>query len=346
MAETIPATMRCLVLKQVDDPLAPPSARLELVERPVPQAGPGQVLIRMEAATANPSDLYYLEGTYGVAPAYGRAAGFEGVGRVVASGGGLLGHWLKGKRVACASADGDGTWAEYMLCSVKTCLPVAESIPAPQACTLIVNPFTAWALLDRAEALGSRAVIQNAAASQVGKLVIRLAKRRGMQVISTVRREEQREALQAIGADHVLVTKDPDFDEQLRRLAAQLKARVFLDAVGGSDTARVLSAMPNKSTAIVYGRLSADLDDPYGGRFPVEGLIFQGKALEGFWLSTALPKLGVMGIMKRSKELQKLFAQGALSTDVAATHDLADYPAGLDAYAKAMSAGKHILAFG
>lgn len=339
-------TMKALNAVRNDDMEAPPSTRVELVEKDIPAPGPGEVLIRVEASPCNPSDLMYLMGLYGIPPRYGMAAGFEGCGVVEKSGGGFFAGLMKGKRVAFVSAgQGDGCWAEYFVTSAKACMPVDKAIPAEQAATFIINPFTAFGLLDRAKELGATAIIQNAAASQVGRLVIRIAKMRGIPVISTVRRQAQKDALEAIGAEHVLITTDADFDASLKSLAEQLKARVLLDSVSGKDTARVLMAMPNGSTAIVYGGLSVDRSDPYGGRYPLGAMIFAGAKLEGFWLSKALPALGVRRILSRSKEIQRLLKKGALETSIRSVSSIEDYPAAMDAYAAEMSGGKVILKF-
>lgn len=338
--------MKALIARSVEDADAPPSARLELTERPVPQPAHGKVLVRMEAASANPSDLLYLKGEYGVPPAFGKTAGFEGCGRVVKSGGGIAGWWLGGKRVACVNTGGDGVWAEYVTLPASSCLPIPDDIPADQAATLVINPYTAMGLLDRAEKLGSRAIIMNAAASQLGKLVLPLAHDRGIRMIAVVRQEEQKKTLQDMGAEHVLVTADPDYATQLSALARELKARVFLDAVAGPETAKTLQAMPGRSTAIVYGRLHKDPDDPWGGRYPVGDMIFRGARIEGYWLTYDMRRLGLLGILRRARRIAGLFRNGGLKTTVQSTSSLADYPAALDRYAENMSAGKPILMLG
>ena len=337
--------MKALIAKENTDPEAPPSARLELAEKERPTPGHGEVLIKIEAATCNPSDLHYLKGEYGVPPEWGTAAGFEGAGIVAEAGGGFLAGRLRGKRVAVASAEGEGVWAEYLLADAKTCMPINKDIPAEQAATFIVNPFTAFGLLDRAAALGSKSVIVNAAASQVGRLVIRMAKPRNMNVLAIVRRQEQRQALQDLGAENVLLSSDPDFEEQLQAAAGEVKARVAFDCIAGPATAQLLTAMPTHSTAIVYGRLHRDQDDIYGGRYPVGHMIFAGDRVEGFWLSYEIKRLGVWRLLRRSKEIQKMFRDGLIRTEIQSRSAIGDFPAAIDAYASNMSAGKAILQF-
>ncbi len=340
-------TMKALDVVAVADPEAPPSQRLALVEKPVPSPGPGEVLIRMEAAPCNPADLAYLWGRYGVASEFGKAGGFEGGGGVVESGGGLFARFLRGKRVAVATgAEGEGTWAEYFVAAANTCLPVGNEIPPEQAATFLVNPFTAFGLLDRARELGSPAVIQNAGASQVGRLVLAVARTRRVPVISTVRRDAQKELLLGLGAEHVLVTTDPQYEAELKSLAADLGARVAFDAVAGEDTARLLSNMPPRSTAIVYGGLSMSPDDRYGGTYPVGEVIFASDRIEGFWLVLSIARLGARRILGRARKIRKLFEEGGLETAIRSVSAIEDYPAAIDAYASDMSAGKAILKFG
>ncbi len=338
--------MKALIAVENTDPDAPPSTRLRLTDKPKPGPGPGEVLLRMEASPCNPSDLHYLKGEYGIPPEWGKTAGFEGCGTVVECGGGLFARWLKGKRVASAGGSGgEGVWAEYFLAKANACLPISRDIPVEQAASFIVNPFTAFGLLDRAKALKTGAVIQNAAASQVGKLVIRLAKLSGMPVISIVRREEQSQALQGIGAEHVLVSSEPGFEKELKGLAHKLKARVAFDCVGGADTARLLMNMPSHSTAIVFGRLDKDPTDIFGGRYPVGHMVFADAKIEGFWLSYDIRRLGPLRLLGRSRKIQGLFKKGLLKTDVQSVSAIEDFPAAMDAYAANMSAGKPILKF-
>ncbi len=337
--------MKALIAKENPDPEAPPSARLELVDKDQPAPGPGEVLVKIEAATCNPSDLHYLKGEYGVPPEWGKAAGFEGAGMIIESGGGFFAGQLKGRRVAVASAEGEGVWAEYLLANAKTCMPINKEIPPEQASTFIVNPFTAFGLLDRAVALGSQTVIVNAAAGQVGRLVIRMAKPRKIGVIAIVRREEQKRALVAIGAEQVFLSTDPDFEKQLHTAAHEKKARVAFDCIAGPATAQLLTAMPTHSTVIVYGRLDRSPDDVYGGRYPVGHMIFAGDRIEGFWLSYDLKRLGVWRLLRRSKELQSMFRQGLIKTEIQSRSAIENFPAAVDAYASNMSAGKAILQF-
>src|SRR5688572_17494727 len=117
---TVQETMRGVVLEKYCDNLSDAIVAMKVLERPLLKLLRGQVLIRMAAAPCNPSDLLLLQGKYGTLKTLPTVPGWEGAGTVVASGGGLLTRWLKGKRVACAlRKDRDGTWAEYFVADAK-----------------------------------------------------------------------------------------------------------------------------------------------------------------------------------------------------------------------------------
>ena len=240
-----------------DDPEAPLVTRLKRLDKPLAPLKPGQMRVKMLASPVNPSDLVFLHGQYGIPPQDGLYAGFEGCGVVVEANAGLYGKWLKGRRVALSAITGeDGLWSRYALTNTTSCLPLRSDLSDVHGATLIVNPLTSVCLVERAMALKSKAVIVNAAASQVGKGVIRYAKQLGIKVIATVRSKANVDPLKALGAEAVLLTTDPDFKQQLKSAAKSHDARVLFDSVTGSDTAIILNAMPAKSTAIVYGSLA------------------------------------------------------------------------------------------
>jgi NADPH2:quinone reductase len=162
---SIPATMRAVQLRAYDG--NPES--VAVVELPVPRPGPGQVLIRVAASPINPSDLMFIRGLYGFKKPLPAVPGFEGSGTVVEAGGGMMPRFLKGRRVACAAADPNiagGMWAEYLVTSAQLCVPLSKQVDMEQGATMLVNPLTAWALMEEARLGRHRAVVQTAAASR------------------------------------------------------------------------------------------------------------------------------------------------------------------------------------
>src|SRR5436190_34974 len=146
MNHSIPATMQAVQLDQ-------PNGSLVLREIPVPRPQARQVLIRMAAAPINPSDLGSLAGmSYSGKRQFPFTPGLEGSGTVIAVGAGLMPRLLNGRRVACSALlKGDGTWAEYMVTSAQSCVPLNKSVSFEQGATLLVNPLSALAIFDIAQ---------------------------------------------------------------------------------------------------------------------------------------------------------------------------------------------------
>ncbi len=308
-----------------------------LVERPVPRPGPAQVLIRIAAAPINPSDLMFVRGLYGFKKALPAIPGFEGSGTVVAAGRGLMPRILLGRRVACAAADIRnrwGTWAEYLVTSAETVVPLSRSVDLEQAAMMLVNPFSAWALMDIARRGHHRAIIQTAAASALGKMIVRLARRFSLPVINVVRRREQVEDLRSLDARHILVSTDPDFDRQLTLLARRLGATLALEAVAGDLTRRVLDAMPRSGRVLLYGGLSLE-----AAQLNPAALIFEDKHVSGFWLTAWLRGMTMWDRFRVARQVQGMLA-GDLQSHVQARVPLESGAAVLEQYAQNMSAGK------
>ena len=330
----LPETMRAVELRSYEGG----ADSLALVERPLPRPGRGQVLVRVAASPVNPSDLMFLRGLYGQRKSLPVVPGFEGAGEVVATGRGVLAHALAGKRVACAAPpDADGTWAEYVRTDAKLCIPLRKEVDTEQAAAMIVNPFTAWALVERARKGGHEGVAQTAAASALGRMLNKLAARKGVEVVNVVRRKEQVELLRSEGARHVLDSGEKNFDERLADLCERLKVSLSFDAVAGEMTNRLLRAMRRGGTVVVYGALSMEpcQADP-------RALIFEGKSVEGFWLSEWLRAKNALNRYQTATQVQKLLASD-LRTQVRTRLPLEDAAKGLAEYEQNMTGGKVLL---
>ena len=340
MFESIPSKMRVLELDNYHEDFAKAVQCLHITKKPTPRPGPGQVLVRMEVSPCNPSDMVFMQGLYGVKKPLPTVPGWEGAGTVVASGGGILANWLKGKRVACGGqTQFDGTWAEYYVAETRGCVPLRKGISFEQGASLIINPLTAWALVETAKKYGHRGIVQTAAASQLGRMVLRLANDSRIPLINIVRRKEQEDILKALGAESVINSESENFEDQLREECHRIKATIGFDAISGEMTGTVLNAMPERSTMIVYGVLS------YAPSSGIDGgeLIFGQKRIQGFWLTDWVRKAGFFRILKASGQIQKRIADGSFVTEVRQKLRLEDVPQGLMAYQKEMTAGKMLI---
>lgn len=311
----LPQTMKAAILKHggysatSTGPVIEDAADwLEAAELPVPNPGPGQVLIRLRASSVNPSDLHFIKGEYGQPRVKGAAAGFEGCGDVVAAGKGA--EALKGQRVAFVAA-GSGAWAEYIVTQMQMCIPLRPDISDDDGAAQIVNPLTAMAMVDMAREDGDAFVI-SAASSQLGKLMCSLGRDLGLKPIALVRRAETVDTLKSLGAAEVLVTSDPEIVEKFAAISATLKPRVFLDAVTDQLSEKLFCAMPNRARWVTYGKLSTEAPT----LSQTGQLIFMGKRIEGFWLTQWMMSTPPADQMRVVAEVQARFADGRWKTDV------------------------------
>lgn len=313
---------------------------LTVAEVPVPRPGRGEVLVKVFASPVNPSDLAFISGNYGFKKALPATPGFEGSGTVVEAGDGMMARFMKGRRVACAAADAKSTggmWAEYIVTSAQFCVPLSKRVEMEQGATMLVNPLTAWALMDEARRGRHRAAVQTAAASALGRMVIRLGQKFGIPVINVVRRAEQVELLRSMGAEHVLNSNDPGFDEALRSLCNKLGASISFDAVAGEMSGRVLRAQPQGSRMLIYGGLSMQ-----GVTLDPASLVFEGKRVEGFWLSAWLRRRNMLSQLRVARQVQQLLGSD-LKTEIRARLPLEKAADGLRQYAADMTAGKVLI---
>ena len=329
----LPTHMTAVVLKDYHG--TPQS--LAVLDFSVPRLKCGQVLIKLAATSLGPADLMLLKGQYGITKPLPVVPGFEGSGTVIASRG-WMGRWLVGKRVAClAPEDGHGTWAEYMVTSADLCIPLSKHLSFEQGAYLTINPMTALALIEIARTGGHLAFVQTAAASTLGVMIARLAKRFQLTGIHIVRRPEQVQKLKSLGCEHVFDSNDTSFQKRLAEACNGFKASTAFDAVGGELTRRLALAMPPKSRIVVYGALA---DEPC--QIDSKDFFFRDKKLEGFWLSRWIKRKGLLQKLLLAYQVQKLVSN-ELQTRVQARFPLEDILSAIDLYEKQPTEGKVLL---
>ena len=254
-----PQTMHAIVLTAAGAPEVQ-------TDVPVPAVGRDELLIKVQAAPVNPSDVMHLAGLYDN-DSYPAPTGFEGAGVVVAAGEGVIGctygRLMLGQRVALATPKG-GSWAQYATVDALEAFPLPADVGVDEGSAAIVNPMTVVGMLAQAHSDGAAAIVHTAAASQLGQMLQRMSAsgRIGVPLINVVRRDEQKEQLVALGAaaDDVLLSTSDDFEGALKsRLQHHVPAgglAVALDAVSGDSTGALAAALPDHSKIYVYGALS------------------------------------------------------------------------------------------
>lgn len=296
-----PTEMKRLVVESPGDGKSVSDCTVVVQTVPVPKPSQGEVLIRVSAAPVNPSDYgswhrgssHDKNGT-----AYPMAMGKEGCGVVVATGSMLVGlRCPVGTGVGFVLTDTkQGSYSEYVTVNALTgVFPMPSDVPIEDCASFFVNPYTAVGILDTArEETGSSVIVHTAAASQLGQMLNKLAPSEGMTIINVVRREEQAELLKGIGAEHVVVTAEPEWKKTLGAKIKELGATCAFDAVAGSTTGDLFEVMPPKGTVYVYGALAG----PVAGINPLD-LIYRKKKLKGFLLTQWLMNGGTFKMVPR-----------------------------------------------
>ena len=315
------------------------SENIELfpVTKPVPQPREDEVLVKIAASPINPSDVAFLQGNYGFKKRLPVVGGFEAGGTVVRSGGGA-GDALVGKRVACvAPFDKDGCWAEYMVTSAASCLPLIDGISEEQGSMVFVNPLTAYGMLDTARRAGAKGVVQTAAAGALGQMIVRLAQKWDMACVNVVRRPEQAELLRGIGAEIVVDSSSDRFERELLVACKKNSVSFGFDAVAGDMTATLAGCMPRKSRVMVYGGLSGD-----DIKLNTGILIFMGQQVEGFWLTPYLESLTPEEFGAMAQNVQEMIA-GEMASQVRLRLPVEKAGEAVQAYAGQMTGGKVLI---
>jgi NADPH:quinone reductase len=299
------------------DRLGEPAEVLRLVDEPTPTPRAGQVLVRMRARPINPSDLYYVRGVYGLKPPLPAVPGFEGAGVIEAVGEGVAGLQAGQKVIPLGVA---GTWAEYLVARADQVIPYPDLLADAVAAQFVVNPLTAWVMaVDDLRVQPGEWLLQTAAGSTLGRIVLQIARLRGFKTINVVRRREQVAELKALGADEVICSADEDVTARVREITGR-GVRAAIDAVGGRTGGAAANALAPGGTLLVYGLLS-------GEPLPIDGgaMIFLTSTVRGFWLSKWMQDSPPAHRQAVAGEVMSLMTTGAIAPPVEAEYELKDF---------------------
>ncbi len=326
--------MRAIVFEKFGEP----EDVLAIRDVDMPNPAAGEVRVRMLAAPVNPSDLLSVRGQYARLPELPATPGFEGVGIVESAGPGLYGKLLVGKRVAALNST-TGSWAEFAIVTAKQAVPLPRRLPLEQAAMFFVNPATAFILTRKLLAVpAGEWLLQTAAGSALGRMVIRLGRRFGFKTINVVRRTEQVAELKALGADVVIVHEGGDLRKQVIEATCGTGVRYAIDPVGGATGSAVVSCLAAGARLLLYGTLS-------GAPVAISprDLIALSATIEGFWLGTWMARQNLVGKITLMRTLTALIEEGVLASDVEETYPLERIGEAVCAAEKVGRAGKVLL---
>ena len=213
---------------------------IALLDRPVPRAGPGEVLIKVAAAGVNRPDILQRRGLYPPPPGAPDILGLELAGEVVEAGAGA--GELIGRKV-CALVAGGG-YAQYCAAPIGTCLFVPDAISLVEAAAMPETLFTVWInVFERGFAADGDWVLVHGGTSGIGTMAIALGRLFGLHIIVTCGSDEKCAKAVELGAEAAINYKTQDFVEAAQRLSGGKGVNVVLDMVGGDYVPRNLQAL-------------------------------------------------------------------------------------------------------
>jgi NADPH:quinone reductase-like Zn-dependent oxidoreductase len=260
---------------------------ISLADIPTPEPGPDEVVVRVEGAPINPSDLGLLIGPADMSTAKASGTkespvvtakvpeaamkamvarldesmpvGNEGAGVVIKTGSSDAAKALMGKTVAMI---GGAMYAQYRCLKVNECLPLPDGTTAAEGASCFVNPLTALGMTETMRREGHKALVHTAAASNLGQMLNKICLKDGIGLVNIVRSKEQADILHKIGAKHVVDSTAASFMDDLTNALVETGATIAFDAIGGGKLAgQILTCMEisaNK-TAKVYSRYGSSV---------------------------------------------------------------------------------------
>ena len=300
----------------------------------VPDVGPpgaGEVVFDVLLFPINPADVSMCRGTYRLKPALPVTPGAECIGRVAAVGAGVSGV-KPGDLVINLQRE---NWTQRRRVQAGDVIVVPPGLDLQQAAMLRINPPTALLMLTEFVPLKPGDwVIQNVANSAVGRLLIRLARDRGLKTVNVVRRESLFAELKALGAD-ACVVDGPGLTESVKAQTGGGPIRLGIDAVSGQATARLASCVGEGAVVVSYGSMSGE--DPV---MPRSVLSNAGVTLAGFTLGRGLARRSPAEVRAIYADLGGQVMKGTLSAPVERVYPIEEIKAAIAHAQRGERAGK------
>ncbi len=274
----LPAAMTVVEIAQPGGPEV-----LRVAQRPLPQPGRGEVLVRVEAAGVNRPDVMQRMGTYPPPPGASDIPGLEIAGAIVARGAGE-GALQIGDRV-CALVAGGG-YAEYCVAPAVQCLRVPDALDAVNAAAVPETFFTVWTnLFQRGGLRAGECVLVHGGTSGIGTTAIQLARAFDATVFATAGSNEKCDACRTLGASVAINYRNEDFVEVVRRETAGAGVNVILDIIGGDYVARNIDCLAMNGRLIQIGaqagpRVSINLTPILQRRLTLTGSTLRARTVD------------------------------------------------------------------
>ncbi|MEM1090802.1 MAG: NADPH:quinone oxidoreductase family protein [Pseudomonadota bacterium] len=296
-----------------------PPESLKLTELATPEPGPGEVLIKVNAAALNFPDLLFVSGQYQVNIPPPFIPGLEAAGTVEAVGAGVCAV-ATGQRVMVTATH--GMFAEYIVVKEREVAPTPDQLSDAEAASFLITYSTAChGLYDLAELKEGQLVLVLGAAGGVGSAAIELAKARGAQVIAAASSADKLTFAERCGADETIDYSQVSLREELKVLTAGRGVDVVFDPVGGDLALPSLKALAWQGTYLVVGFASGEIP-----QFPANLTLLKEGSITGVWWGTWASRQPQEQI-RNLQLMAGMVAEGKLKPRISASYPLTDYAA-------------------
>ena len=248
---------------------------LRIVERPIPTPGPGEVLIKVEAAGVNRPDIMQRQGNYPPPPGASDIPGLEVAGTIPA----------EGDRCVCALVAGGG-YAEYCVAPAPQCLPIPSGLDVIHAAAIPETFFTVWTnVFQRGRLAAGEHILIHGGTSGIGTTAIQLARAFGATVYATAGSDEKCDACKTLGAVLAINYRTQDFVEAIREATSGRGVDVVLDIVGGDYLPKNLECLAQDGRLVQVGLIGGakaqiDLRRILQGRLTLTGSTLRPRSVE------------------------------------------------------------------
>jgi NADPH2:quinone reductase len=302
-------------------------------EIPVPVPGPGQALVRVEAAGLNFIDVYERTGLYQVD--LPRTLGLEAAGVVTAVGPEVTGL-APGDRVAYTGVAGAD--AEYAAVPAERLVPVPAGVSTKHAAAVILQGMTAHYLASSTYALrAGDTCLVHAAAGGLGLLLCQVAKRRGARVIGTVSTEAKAGLARAAGADEIILYTEQDFEVEVKRLTGGAGLQVVYDSVGKTTFLKGLNCLARRGMMVLCGQSSGPVEPIDPQLLNRKGSLFLTRPSLFHYMASREE------LLARARDVLGWVADGTLTVHIDREYPLADAAAAHRALEARQTTGKVLL---
>jgi NADPH2:quinone reductase len=284
-------------------------------ELPVPQPGAGEVRLQLVRSPIHNHDLSTIRGTYGVKPALPAIAGTEMLATVDAVGDGVT-NVKPGQRVGAMLS---GAWAQYAISPAASLVPIPDAIDDDTGAQMLAMPLSAVVLFEDLQVAAGDWIVQNAANGAVGRIVMRLAQKAGVNIVNLVRRQSSAGELTSYGAEHVVNTDDPQWPQRVRDTVKDGKIVRVIDSVCDAQSLSLNRLLAPQGQHVIFGALASTplMLDP-------GALIFGETSVRGFWMTAVMQRATAA---QRGAAVGRVFAlalAGELPLPVGGVYPLSD----------------------